>query len=337
MQQVFAALVQAIREPANAAYILVMGPTGVGKTTLRLGVERHLVAALETELARDPGRLPVCSTTAVSPDSGNFNWKDYYRRALQALDEPLISNKIRTGTTRPLAMAEATALRRALESALKHRRPQAFIVDEAQHLLKIASGRRLQDQMDSIKSLADHGQTVHVLIGTYDWLALQTLNGQVIRRGITLHFPRYHADVPADVLAFQRVLVSFEQQLPVPQPPDLFTLWAYCFERSLGCVGVLKDWLTRALATALAEDAATVSEAHLVQHALSASACERILSEAIHGEERLTEGEEGAAQLRLRLGLAMPEKAARTAPRGLRPGERAPTRDPLHPENRHAG
>jgi hypothetical protein len=201
--------------------------------------------------------------------------------------------------------------------------------------------------MDSIKSLADHGQTVHVLIGTYDLLALQTLNGQVIRRGITLHFPRYRADIPADVLAFQRVLVSFEQQLPVPEPPDLVSLWPYCFERSLGChpqagTRVLKDWLTRALATALAEDAATVSEAHLVpgtrvRVSLSASACERILSEAIHGEERLTEGEEGAAQLRLRLGLAMPEKAARTAPRGLRPGERAPTRDPLHPENRHAG
>jgi Cdc6-like AAA superfamily ATPase len=224
MEQVFAALVQAIREPANAAYILVLGPTGVGKTTLRLGVERHLVATLQTELERDPDRLPVCSTTAVSPDSGNFNWKDYYRRALQTLDEPVMRDKIRIGTTRPLAVAEATALRRALESALTHRRPQAFIVDEAQHLLKIASGRRLQDQMDSIKSLADHGQTVHVLIGTYDLLALQTLNGQVIRRGITLHFPRYRADIPADVLAFQRVLVSFEQQLPVPQPPDLFSL-----------------------------------------------------------------------------------------------------------------
>lgn len=342
MEDVFAALVQAIREPANAAYILVLGPTGVGKTTLRLGVERHLVATLETELERDPGRLPVCSTTAVSPDSGNFNWKDYYRRALQALAEPLVSDKIRTGATRPLAMAEATALRRALESALQHRRPQAFIVDEAQHFLKITSGRRLQDQMDSIKSLADHGQTVHVLIGTYDLLALQTLNGQGIRRGITLHFPRYRADVPADVLAFQRVLVSFEQQLPVREPPTLLTRWPYCFERSLGCVGILKDWLTRALATALVEDADTVSEAHLapgtrLRVSFSASACEHILSEAIQGEERLVEGEDGAAQLRLRLGLTTRETAVPAAPCGRRPGERAPTRDPLQPENRHVG
>lgn len=148
-----------------------MRPTGVGKTTLRLGAERHLVAALETELERDPGRLPVCSTTAVSPNSGNFDWKDYYRRAPAVLDEPLVRDKIRTGTTRPPATAEAIALR-ALESALTHRHPQAFIVDETLHFLEIASGRRMQDQMDCIKWLAGHDQTVRVLIGTYNLLAL---------------------------------------------------------------------------------------------------------------------------------------------------------------------
>lgn len=351
MEQVFAAVEQAIREPANAAYILVVGPTGVGKTTLRWGVERHLGAAMSAELAQDPGRLPVCSTTAVSPDSGTFNWKDYYRRALHALHEPLINDKVATGGTGtrqdhgvrlPPSAADAPALRRALEHALTYRRPAAFIVDEAQHLLKMASGRRLQDQMDCLKSLADHGQTVHVLLGTYDLLALQTLNGQVIRRGITLHFPRYRADSPTDVLAFQRVLVSFEHQLPVRQRPDLLGLWPYCFERSVGCVGILKDWLTRALATALTEEAATVTQAHLVRHALSAAACERIVSEALYGEEQLMERAEAASHLRLRLGLedrgtAQGARADAPSRRPGRPGERRPTRDALRREESHAG
>jgi hypothetical protein len=91
------------------------------------------------------------------------------------------------------------------------------------------------------------------------------------------------------------------------------------------------------LASALTEDAATVSEAHLAQHALSASACDRILSEAIHGEEQLTEAADETAQLRLRLGLSRPEKAARAASGSRRPGERAPTRDPLQAESQHAG
>ncbi|GAC1434216.1 MAG: ATP-binding protein [Chloroflexota bacterium] len=351
MEQVFGAVEQAIREPANAAYILVVGPTGVGKTTLRWGLERHLGAILSAELARDPGRLPVCSTTAVSPDSGSFNWKDYYRRALQALHEPLINDKVATGRTEtrpdpgvrmPPSAADAPALRRALEHALTYRRPAAFIVDEAQHLLKMASGRRLQDQMDCLKSLADHGQTVHVLLGTYDLLVLQTLNGQVIRRGITLHFPRYRADSPTDIRAFQRVLVSFEHHLPVRERPDLLSLWPYCFERSVGCVGILKDWLTRALATALTEEAATVTQAHLIRHALSAVACERIVSEALYGEEQLLERAEVAAHLRMRLGLddrGTAQGACAEAPRRRpdRPGERRPTRDTVRREQSHAG
>jgi hypothetical protein len=351
LEQVFAALEQAIREPANAAYILVVGPTGVGKTTLRWGVERHLSAAPSADLAQDPGRLPVCATTAVSPDSGTFNWKDYYRRALHSLHEPLINDKVAPGGAGtgpdhgvrvPPSAADAPALRRALEHALLYRRPAAFLVDEAQHLLKMASGRRLQDQMDCLKSLADHGQTVHVLLGTYDLLALQTLNGQVIRRGITLHFPRYRADTPTDVRAFQRVLVSFEQHLPVRDRPDLLGLWPYCFERSVGCVGILKDWLTRALATALTEEATTVTQAHLVRHALSAAACERLVSEALYGEEQLLERAEVAAHLRLRLGLddrgtAPGTRAEAPRRRTGRPGERRPSRDALRGEQSHAG
>jgi hypothetical protein len=235
LEQTFAAVLQAIREPANAAYLVVVGPSGVGKTTLRRGVERHLSAPPTGPAPPEPGRLPVCAVTAVSPDSGSFNWKDYYRRALHALREPLIGEKAvvasRDGPREPdhwlgSAGVDAPALRRALEQALTHRRPRAFIVDEAQHLLKMASGRRLQDQMDSSKSLADHGQTVHVLVGTYELLALQTLSGQVIRRGVTLHFPRYRADVAAAVVAFQRVLVSFERQLPLRRRPDLRGMWS---------------------------------------------------------------------------------------------------------------
>ena len=47
--------------------------------------------------------------------------------------------------------AAAPDLRRAVEYCVRHRRPAAILVDEAQHLKKIASGRRLLDQLDTIK------------------------------------------------------------------------------------------------------------------------------------------------------------------------------------------
>ncbi len=120
----------------------------------------------------------------------------------------------------------------------------------------------------------------------------------------------------------------------------------------MGCVGILKDWLTRALATALADDAATITPAQLARHALPASACEQILGEALYGEEQLRERAEVALRLRTHLGLppsddgagahegptAKPRRGGgQGRARARRPGQRTPTRDPLKQEDRHAG
>jgi hypothetical protein len=118
-------------------------------------------------------------------------------------------------------------------------------------LAKIASGRRLLDQLDVIKSIANRTQTVHVLYGTYDLLAFRNLNGQLSRRSIDVHFPRYRTDFADDRQAFIGVLRSLAQQLPLAEPPDLAADWEFLYERSIGCVGVLKQWLIRALSAAL--------------------------------------------------------------------------------------
>src|SRR2546421_662678 len=99
------------------------------------------------------------------------------------------------------------------EQALRLRRPAAGMIYEAQQLAKIGSGRRLLDQLDVIKSIAHQTQTVYVLYGTYDLLAFRNLNGQLSRRSIDVHFPRYRAECAADRKAFLSVLNSFAQQL----------------------------------------------------------------------------------------------------------------------------
>ena len=43
----------------------------------------------------------------------------------------------------------------SVEQALRFRRPVAVLIDEAQHLAKVSSGRRLVDQLDVIKSMAN--------------------------------------------------------------------------------------------------------------------------------------------------------------------------------------
>jgi hypothetical protein len=43
------------------------------------------------------------------------------------------------------------------------------------------------------------------------------------------------------------VLLTFQCQMSLAECPNFVAHWEYCYERSLGCVGVLKNGLTRAL------------------------------------------------------------------------------------------
>ena len=348
LKEADAALRQAIQEPAGRSLIFVYGPTGVGKTTLRFRVEKHLKESLLPALENDPGRVPVVSIEAAA-DSSQFSWKDYYRRALISLEEPLIDQKItdrHRGLFRDFSgrlavdpRAVGLEIRYALENALIHRRPAAFFVDEAQHLAKMQSGRKLQDQLDSIKSLASLTDTVHVLVGTYELLPFRNLSAQLSRRSIDVHFRRYRANSREDHAAFQSVVFTFQRNLPVPSEPDLLKDIDYCYERSIGCVGVLKDWLTRALSVALTNGSATITRKILEQTAWSVDQSERMAKEALEGEADLSEREESRGRLRNLLGLdsfatstsgpSVPsaDVISATSNRGKRVGQRLPVRD----------
>jgi energy-coupling factor transporter ATP-binding protein EcfA2 len=133
-------LVAAIQNAEQNSLVFVFGPTGVGKTTLRLETEQVLTAELHQELERDRGRFAVVSVEAVAPESGSFSWRDHFKRLLQEMDEPLIEYKrdLQTGAfcLRSPSRPKPTTgdYRYALEQALRYRRPAAVMIDEAQHL-----------------------------------------------------------------------------------------------------------------------------------------------------------------------------------------------------------
>jgi len=210
-----------------------------------------------------------------------------------------------------------------------------MLIDEAEHIAKAARGSKLLDQLDHLKSLAIMTQVVHVLVGTYDLMVFRNLSAQLSRRSIDVHFSRYQATNEADVRAFKSVLWSFQRNLPVEEEPDLLQHWKYCYERTIGCVGVLKDWLTRALAEAIERGEKTISRPVLEQHALSVDRCSQMVTEAVAGETALAEDNHAAYRLRVRLGLEhgpaeQHEQGQPSRPslrRQSRVGQRKPTRD----------
>jgi energy-coupling factor transporter ATP-binding protein EcfA2 len=336
-------LMNAIRGAEPNSLVFVFGPTGVGKTTLRLKIEQLIASELLSELRDDLTRVPVVSVEAIAPESGSFNWRDHYTRLLHELDEPLIDRKLdrhADGASQgsilrftPASRAVGAEYRYAVEQAIRYRRPVAIMIDEAQHLGKIASGRRLLDQLDVIKSIANQTKTVHVLFGTYDLLAFRNLNGQLSRRSIDVHLARYRAEDSDDRQTFINVVQSFEKELPFDEPSDLVGEWEFLYERSVGCVGILKEWLVRAATVASRKGSRKVTKATIESQALCLAQCEQLHREITDGELKLYEQREAITQFREKLGLSScgTERTRSTTPALLgrlrRPGQRVPTRD----------
>jgi len=144
---------------------------------------------------------------------------------------------------------------------------------------------------------------VHVLIGTYELVGLATLSAQLSRRSHELHFGRYRAEDPEDQRAFQSVLLTFQRHLPLAQEPDLVGHFEYLYEQSVGCIGVLKDWLNRALAAALEDGAATLTAHHLERQAEPARKLLSLAREIQEGEAALREDGREREDVRRFLGL----------------------------------
>jgi len=290
LKKVDAEIMNQIDTKNEEGVVMVFGPTGVGKTTIFNRLIRKITEDMCSELELNPDRVPVLGVELVSPHSGIFDWKDYYIRALTALEEPF-----KDGST--------AELERRFQKALRGRRPRAFLIDEAQNLGKKGSGRRLQDQLDCIKSMSNLSEVVHVLIGTYELLPFRNLNDQLTRRCFDIHFERYNAKRGEDVKMFYSILNSFQSMMPLLDNPVLLDNADFLFERSIGCVGVLKPLLDKALKRAYREGAKCVSLCHLEKEALSIAKCTKMALAAIAGEESLIEKKGAREKLRLKLGI----------------------------------
>ncbi len=345
-----------LREPGGALLIFIIGPTRVGKTTLLTFIEQRLLKQAQAQLSQDPDHVPVIKLDAMAPSARQFRWPEFYTRALMAVSEPLIDYKVERGAVLPVfnermgrhvpprLVGDAAALQRSWEQVLTYRRPEAILIDEAQHFAKTAGGTRLEDQLDHVKSLAIATRTIHILAGTYDLLLFRNLNAQLSRRSIDVHFPRYDATNPEERKAFQRALLTFQRHLPLEKAPSLVQQWEICYAHTIGCVGLLKDWLTTALSEALETGARTISPSLLAAHAPSIDRCNQMITDIEEGEKGLRVDPEATEKLLARLGLgtrrtrqartgkAGETSAPSTPSRRRRVGQRNPTRDAVKKE-----
>ncbi len=319
LQQTHRKIMQVVREPAGFTFVLAYGPTGVGKSKMIETVVRHLNEVLRvpstSALFRPlpPVPTPVLVIEADPPDGSVFNRGYYYRTALTLMGEPThqqhlhmdIHGEAQPSKRRPLRGKAAESndlpeLKAATKEAMPRHGVQVVMIDEAHHMLYGGNGMggsTLQEQLEWLKSLSS--TTLHILVGTYDLLNFGQLNGQIGRRCLPVHFSRYLLQREADCLEFQSALVSLLEQVPLRC--DVETLvgsyWVYFYEGCIGTIGVLKDWLTRAVSAALDAGQETLTLDCLQDHILPTGILRQMALDASEGEQKLEHTESNREHL----------------------------------------
>lgn len=289
---------QALMYPATAGeIILVCGPGGVGKSTLARFMVENAFERNRVQMDSDAGLIPAIFIEAPSCGRTEFDWSRFYSQVLGTLDADLrlsrhaygVDPKTNRMTVPPnLNVKGRSGQRAAVELALKDRGTKHIIVDEGAHMMEHQSLRQLKNNLNTLKSLANMSGTQIVMTGSYDLFEMINLSGPLARRTQVLHFDRYRQDNDTDVRAFQSCVNFFQKTLPNLFGNQLMMYSDVLHENTLGCVGILRDVLSRAARFMMAAGGWSLEA--LQRAMLTEAQRNRILKEILEGEEAINPG-----------------------------------------------
>lgn len=351
-EEVYRSVVTADRE----RIITLVGPTGVGKSTVIEKVRHMLVRQYHDEMVADPGFLPFIYLTTKPGLDADFNWKDLFARLLNEANEPLIGKKRRfpyrldgqeLASIRGLT---GTDLGRAFAALVENRRVRVIFFDEASSMIDAKVNKNILRQFNTLKALAVSLDVVIVLIGAYDMVGINQGNGQLVRRAQVIHMPRYRhggftltteSDKEPDEIAFADAVTNLASVAPVQIETDVLLDMRFIFHMSVGCLGIFRHWLREACVAALCKNGGVLTRPIFEAEAPKRKSVLKYTREAELGEQEMEDISEDVLAKALglefiRSARAAPKtesetKATAAAPKrnSGRVGTRGPSRDPV--------
>jgi hypothetical protein len=323
-------VVAAVTRPGGPQFVSLIGPAGVGKSTILGIIDNCLADFWRSDLEASPDPMPVVAMDAPAASKHTYSLINFYREALKALGDPAVRHVV--GVDAVLANAgdrfrrprpDADELSAAARARFVERRVRALLIDEANHLATHRDQRDLLLTLDSIKEFAGKRFRI-VLCGAPGLRTFEEASAQLGRRIVPFEFHRYRWTVDHEREAFVDAARAMLGCIDGLDEAEIEASIPLCYERSLGCLGTLYDWLLqaehefstnrRSWAAALAAPAPSVAKALMA------------LEEVESFEASRSSASRPVLQRRLGLALA-PPAANQTSVTRRRPGKRNPTRD----------
>jgi hypothetical protein len=305
----------AIDEHTSYGILALYGPSGVGKSTVMKRIAQRC-----REEEPDSSVVPVVVVQASPEDVGSAARLDFYRQVLhqlrghvavrdRILNLPLARERGRKSTD----PAEWLEMRDAVSYALDLLSVKAVCIDEAQHLMQADAAHKPSIQLDWLKSLTNRSNLLYILVGNFSLYDFCHLNGQIARRVREEQFSRYHLDQQEEAEEFTSALKALLEQVPLQVDiPKMLTHWKWFGEWSIGCIGILSDWVVETTATLCRAGETILTLEALARHALKPAQRLRLETEARTGEFKIEEAKKESERELQRL-LGRPSTVPRSS------------------------
>ncbi len=315
---------------------LVIGPTGVGKSCLAQSILSECYKRVGSD--GDSRSLPMVYFEADVHSTGSFSWKDFYKRLLRAIGElesarvyGAADNVSEFGARKYSNKNRSEAdLKSDLELRLYEYGVQYILLDEIQHIFKYG-GKSEERNLDILKSISNKTGCRFVGLGTYEVSFSVEKSAQLSRRILTVEFPSYSLKSVNEKKQFESAYVGLLAHMPVELESEIANAVEDVFIGCCGCVGILKEWLNRALVLALSSDQA-VSLDILKSTRLKGNQLKSIAEEIREGKAFFQEPEDNDIAVLLDVrgrdrGIDAKDKLEKKTGIKRQPGVRKPVRD----------
>jgi hypothetical protein len=336
-----------LNSPITERLIFVCGPSGVGKKEFIKNMTNHATNEFASSCLDSPGYIPIVNVEATAPEQGSFNFTNLWKQTLANLNEPLIDSKVSytienrpnlNGQYVPYSKMTKADYQEVLVNALNFRGVKVMIINEAHHMLRVATSKKANWSIDLFKTLTNRSQTRIILVGTYELCAyLEDLNytvtDQISQRTKIVDFPRYHHNSADEINAFAKSAKKLLLHMPFEQTSEnlVDSDWEFFYTYSLGCIGTLKNWFTDAYSLALASNSNALTLEHLNETRLPGKRLSRMLDSIRDGEHRMEELlSEGDLLNKLSLDDEEVKKNTNKNNKNQRPFTRRATRDTVN-------
>lgn len=277
-EEVFTEILRFIQYGRSDECLCVIGPTGVGKSKMKVYLVDYLVQ--QSLNGWQPGCHHPITIEAPAKARRDFPWRAFLEDLLLLLGEKDIRRKVdldevqrrKQNFVHPpfssgLSISQLEHLAKLRINTLK---PSAILIDEAQNMVEGMSETDRKTNVNRLKYWANSMDTKFILFGTHESKHVLNLNEQLSRRIAPIYFPRY-SKTREGIEKFAQFYLGLREQLNLTVDKRIEDNFEDIYNYSLGCPGLLVTWIHHSISYCITSSAKSISKAVWESQKISAT------------------------------------------------------------------